>query len=80
MIDGESKVVVERRIERRAGGGPFVAVLIVLGVSAAIALGWWSVGTPDPELRVSQTPPSIASPDTFVRPRTTVPEGSTATL
>jgi hypothetical protein len=45
MIDGDRNVVVERRIERRTGAGEFAAVVVVLGTIAAVAFGWWSVGT-----------------------------------
>jgi len=49
---------------------------VVLGVIAAIAFGWWAIGTtPVVEKRVSQAPPTVTSPDTSVQPRTTVPEG-----
>jgi hypothetical protein len=75
MIDGDKDVVVERRLER-AGAGDMVSVIVVLGVIAAIAFGWWAVGTtPVVEKRVSQAPPTVTSPDTSVQPRTTVPEG-----
>jgi hypothetical protein len=81
MIDEDRDVVVERRVERRAGGGDLVAVVVVLGAIAAVAFGWWSVGTtPHVEKRVSQAPPSVTSPDTTVQPRTTVREGGTLTL
>jgi cytoskeletal protein RodZ len=81
MIDGDRDVLVERRIERRAGPSDLLALLVILGVIAAVAFGWWSVGTtPLPQNRLSQAPPSVASPDTFVQPRTTVPEGGRATL
>ena len=81
MIDGDRDVSVERHIEKRAGASDLLAVVVVLGVIAAIAFGWWSVGTrPVPEQRLSQAPPSVASPNTFVQPRTTVPEGGRAAL
>jgi hypothetical protein len=76
MVEGDRDVVVERRIERRAGGGDLVAVVVVLGTIAAVAFGWWSVGTtPVGEKRTSQAPPTVTSPDTMAQPRTTVPEG-----
>ncbi len=76
MIDGNRDVMVERRIERCTGAGDFVAVLVVLGTIAAVAFGWWSVGTaPLVERRVSQAPPPVTSPETTVQPRTSVPEG-----
>ena len=79
MIDGDRDVGVERRMERRTGAGDFVAVLLVLGAIAAVAFGWWSVGTtPLVEKRVSQAPPSVTTPDTTVQPRTTIPEGGTS--
>jgi hypothetical protein len=81
MIDGDRDVVVERRVERRAGGSDLVAMIVVLGAIAAVAFGWWSVGTtPLVEKRVSQAPPSVTSPDTTVQPRTTVREGGASTL
>ena len=43
MIDGDRDVLVERRIERRAGASDLLAV--VLGVIGAVAFGWCSVGT-----------------------------------
>ena len=76
MIDGDRDVVVERRMERRTGAGDFVAVLLVLGAIAAVAFGWWSVGTT--QRRVSQAPPTVTSPDTTVQPGTTIPEGGTS--
>jgi hypothetical protein len=78
MIDSDKDVVVERRLEsvERAGAGDIVSVIVVLGVIAAIAFGWWAIGTtPVVEKRVSQAPPTVTSPDTSVQPRTTVPEG-----
>ena len=79
MIDGDRDVVVERRIKRRAGASELLAVALVLGAIAAVAFGWWSVGTrPLNEKRLSQAPPSVTSPDTTVQPRTTVPESGTA--
>lgn len=79
MIDGDRDVLVERRIERRAGASDLLAVLVVLGVIAVVAFGWWSVGTsPIVEKRVSLAPPSVTSPDTTVQPRTTIPEGGTS--
>jgi hypothetical protein len=81
MIDGDGDVLVERRIERRAGASDLLAVLVVLGAIAAVAFGWWSVGTtPRVEKRVTQAPPSVTSPDTTVQPRTTVREGGASTL
>jgi hypothetical protein len=74
MIDGDRDFV-----ERRTGAGDFVAVLVVVGTIAAVAFGWWSVGTtPLVEKRVSQAPPSVTSPDKTVQPRTTIPEGGTS--
>jgi hypothetical protein len=64
--------------ERRTGTGSFVAVLMVIGAIAAVAFGWWSVGTAPLEKRVSQAPPSVTSPDTTMQPRTTIPEGGTS--
>jgi hypothetical protein len=79
MIDGDRNAMVERRIERRTGAGDFVAVLVVLGTIAAVAFGWWSVGTtPLVERRVSQAPTTVTSPDTTVQPGTTIPEGGTS--
>jgi hypothetical protein len=57
MIDGDRDFV-----ERRTGAGDFVAVLVVVGTIAAVAFGWWSVGT---------TP-------LVEKPRTTIPEGGTS--
>ena len=69
-------VFVERRrvADGRSGFGDWVALLIVIGVLFAIAFSWWTVGTTAKQ-KVSQAPPSAASPDTTVQPRTTVPQG-----
>lgn len=78
IVDGEREVLVERRVVERDGtGGSIASAFIVLGALAAIAFGWWAVGTaPVPANRVSQSPPATASPDTSVEPRTTLPEGA----
>lgn len=75
-VDGAREVFRERDGARHKAGGSWFALLVVLGVLAAVAFGWWAVGiTPPPQQRVSQGPPSVTSPDTTVQPRTTVPEG-----
>lgn len=72
----EREVVVERRIDRaNTAASGLAAVVIVLGVIAAVAAGWWAVGTaPIPDNKISQAPAATTSPDT-VGPRTTAPEG-----
>lgn len=78
--EDERQVVVERRIDRaNTATSGFAAVFIVLGVIAAVAAGWWAVGTtPVPDNKVSQAPPATTSPDTTLGPRTTVPEGGSS--
>ena len=75
--EDEREVLVERRVvEDNRPSGSLAAVFIVLGVIAAVAFGWWAIGTtPVPGNRVSQAPPGATSPDTTIEPRTTVPEG-----
>jgi hypothetical protein len=60
-IDGEQETFIERRVAgpRESSAGPLASVLIVLGVIAAVALGWWVVGTA-PANRASQTPAASA--------------------
>ena len=75
-VDGAREVFRERNRGRDEVGGSWFALLVVLGVLAAVAFGWWAVGiTPPAQQRMSQAPPSVTSPDTTVQPRTTVPEG-----
>jgi hypothetical protein len=78
--EDEREVVVERRVDRaNTAAGGFAAVFIVLGVIAAVAIGWWAVGTtPLPDSKVSQVPPAATSPDTTSGPRTTGPEGGSS--
>ncbi|MFM9849385.1 MAG: hypothetical protein ACKVP3_19760 [Hyphomicrobiaceae bacterium] len=73
--ENEREVIVERRVEDNRLSGSLAAVFIVLGVIAAVAFGWWAIGTTPVPSRVSQAPPGATSPDTTVEPRTTVPEG-----
>jgi hypothetical protein len=77
-VDGTREVFRERSRATESAGSWF-AVLVVLGVLAAVAFAWWAVGiTPPSEPRVSQAPPSVTSPDSTVQPRTTVPEGGSS--
>ena len=58
-VDGEKETIVQRRVEAQpSAAGSIASLLIVLGVIAAVALGWWVVGTePAPNNgTTSQTP------------------------
>jgi hypothetical protein len=58
-VDGEKETVIERRVAEAppTAVGSIASFLIVLGVIAAVALGWWIVGTtPAPDSRSSQAP------------------------
>jgi hypothetical protein len=58
-VDGEKETVIERRVAEAppTAVGSIASLLIVLGVIAAVALGWWIVGTtPAPDNRTSQAP------------------------
>jgi hypothetical protein len=75
-VDGDQETIIERRVSgpRPSAAGPMASVLIVLGVIAAVALGWWVVGTaPLPDNRSSQAP--AASADNSA-PRATLPEAT----
>jgi hypothetical protein len=75
-VDGEQETIIERRVASRrpSSAGPLASVLIVLGVIAAVALGWWVVGTaPLPDNRASQAPAASADNST---PRAALPEAT----
>jgi hypothetical protein len=57
-VDGEKETIVQRRVEAQpSAAGSMASLLIVLGVIAAVALGWWVVGTtPAPDNGAAQPP------------------------
>ncbi len=62
-VDGETERVIERRVVEPGSSstGAIASAVIVLGVIAAVALGWWVVGTaPAPDNRTSQSPSASA--------------------
>lgn len=75
-VDGEQETIIERRVAgpRSSAAGSMTSVVIVLGVLAAIAFGWWAVGTtPVPDSRTQA--PSTTSADNPAS-RAALPEGA----
>jgi hypothetical protein len=76
-VDGDQETVIERRVAgpRPSAAGPMASVLIVLGVIAAVAFGWWVVGTtPAPDGRTPEAPNTTSADNPA--PRAALPESA----